>query len=133
MQSGLPSHYPARIVKGAVHQQLLDLATDGIIEWHDPNKHTINDFADNVNPFGAVPKPDGSNCLRTDPSASGVNASLRHLPCKLPRVGDALRSSTSSSFLAKRDLAREFYHMTLHASSRPFMGFHDPGTTRSGR
>jgi len=42
-----------------IYEQLLGLAKDSLVEWWD-NESPFNDFAQNINPFGAVEKPNGN-------------------------------------------------------------------------
>ncbi len=56
--------------KEKIHEQLLELAEDGLVEWWD-DESPFNDFAQNINPFGAVGKPNGAVRILVDPPSRG--------------------------------------------------------------
>jgi hypothetical protein len=114
----------------SIHSQLDTLATEGLIEWC---VGPISDFVNNINPFGAVDKPDGTCRILVDPTITGVNDYMLKLPLSLPTVREALLLTSPTSVLGKRDLRRGFYHVILHPSARLYMGFCDPVTQRIGR
>jgi hypothetical protein len=125
-----PNHRSATVNSLDVHDQLDTLASEGLIEWCvGPVAYFVNNF----NPFGAVTKPDGTFRILVDPSITGVNDHMLRLPLTLPTVREALLLTSPGSILGKRDLSRGFYHVLLHPSARPYMGFRDPLTHRIGR
>jgi len=130
--SSVKNHKSAVDRKEKIHEQLLELAEDGLVEWWD-NQSPFNDFAQNINPFGAVEKPNGDVRILVDPSITGVNECMVHLAVSLPTVEEALQATTPTSILGKRDLSRGFYHMLLSEEARQYMGFHDPLDARPGR
>ena len=125
------NHRSAEEVGHEIHDQLLQLEEEGLVEWHYNGEP--QEFARNVNPFGAVRKPNGDVRILVDPTITGVNECMIHLPLTLPSPLDALLATSAHTIMGKRDLSRGFYHMVLHPDSRPFMGFRDPLTHRLGR
>jgi hypothetical protein len=128
--SSVKNHKSAVDRKEKIHEQLLELAEFGLVEWWDA-KSPLHDFVQNINPFGAVEKPNGDFRILVDPSITGVNECLVHLAVNLPTVEMALQATTPNSILGKRDLSRGFYHMSEEA--RQYMGFYDPLDARPGR
>jgi hypothetical protein len=98
--SSWPNHGSATANAADIHKQLGTLADEGLIEWFGP----INEFVRNINPFGAVSKPDGSLRILMDPSITGVNDHMLKLPLTLPTVREALLLTSPTSILGKRDL-----------------------------
>jgi integrase len=98
------NHKSAMEKKVEIHLQLGELAEDGLIEWWDPSVPR-GEFAQNINPFGAVPKPNGDVRILVDPTITGVNDCMIRLPVRLPTVEEALQATDPTSILGKRDQA----------------------------
>jgi hypothetical protein len=80
-------------------------------------------FVTVLNPLGCTGKNDSTE-LRPyiDPTISGVNEAMAPLPLHLPSIEQILPFLQPGYFLAKRDWRHGFHHLTLHPSSRCFMG-----------
>ncbi len=90
-------------------------------------------FVNNINPFAAVPKSDGTVRIIIDPTSTAVNSHMAPLDLRLPSVEFALGLTKPHSILGKRDLKSGFHHVVLAPESRRFMGFRHPSTGQIGR
>ena len=110
-------------------QKALDL---GLIEYLPPGVPVL-DFVLCINPFGVRVKANGRARVLVDPTASGVNAAMRHLPMSLTSPEEFFAQVDRTDVLGKRDLVNGFYHVSLAPEARRLMGFRHPSTGRIGR
>lgn len=129
-----PSHhlrnYPTiQPHRAALAKHFDDLLLAGLTEQFDPAVHlSEQEFAEVVNPLHVVSKGDGDIRPIIDPTASGVNGCMEHLPCPLPTLDTILHNLPPNGFLGKRDLASGFHHVKLRPSARRFVAFRHPTT-----
>eukprot|EP00198_Chlamydomonas_reinhardtii_P001834 XP_001691170.1 predicted protein [Chlamydomonas reinhardtii] len=122
------NHSSARQQQQQLGAHLAAMLRDGIIEAYDSAEHGPESaFATVVNPLHVVPKGDSIRPI-IDPTASGVNACMRQLPCKLPDLAELLQHLPQYGYLGKRDLASGFHHCVLAPEARRFMAFRNPAT-----
>ena len=120
---------------GSVRQHLQQLGqhldamlADGIVESYSPDVHgSQSAFAAVINPLHVVPKGRDIRPI-IDPTASGVNACMQSLPCRLPDLATLLQHLPPSGYLGKRDLASGFHHCVLAPEARRYMAFRNPVT-----
>ena len=84
------SNHPSALKNShAIAQQLADMEAAGLIEYC-PEHTSPLAFVNNINPFAAVPKPDGSVRIIVDPTSTDVNSHMVPLNLRLPSVEFAL-------------------------------------------
>lgn len=130
--SACANHGSARQRRLQLGEQFDSMEQLNFVEYCPPHMPE-SEFVTNVNALGAVDKPDGGIRLILDPTISGVNSCMRHLPLRLPTAEQALLLLRPTVVLGKRDLKNGFYHIRLAESARKHMGFRHPVTGRLGR
>jgi ribonuclease HI len=122
----VPNHTSVREHQQQMGAHFDAMLADGITEQYDSSVHgTISAFAAVVNPLHVVPKGDGIRPI-IDPTASGVNACMQQLPCRLPDLATLLQHLPQGGYLGKRDLASGFHHCVLAPAARRYMAFRHP-------
>ena len=131
-RSQRPNHPSAVRNSKAIAQQLAEMEAAGLIEYCPAITPELA-FVNNINPFAAVPKSDGTVRIIIDPTSTAVNSHMAPLDLRLPSVEFALGLTKPHSILGKRDLKSGFHHVVLAPESRRFMGFRHPSTGQIGR
>ncbi|PNH00721.1 Enzymatic polyprotein [Tetrabaena socialis] len=119
-----PTIAPHRDAMGAHFDALL---ASGVTEQYSAEAHGSEaDFAAVISPLHVVLKADGDIRPIIDPTRSGVNACMTHLPCQLPDLATILQNLPEGGYLGKRDLASGFHQVKLAPEARRYMAFRHP-------